>query len=524
MPEDGKALNDGGTGALAYADAVSTYVAFALSKLADWSSSICSWIHSIEGVRDTFPRQAIPMVWDFVEINPLSSSVGNYRNHLQWVADALAAVPPGFRSGTARQLDATAFLGTSAKPIIFTDPPYYDNIAYADLADFFYVWLRRSLTKVYPDLFSTLLTPKVQELVATPYRFGGDQEQAERFFEEGLRRVFEHVREAQCSQYPFTVYYAFKQAESGEDGDGDDSRSVVQVSTGWETMLEGLLKSHFAITSTWPMRSERANRPVARGTNALASSIVLVCRPRAADAPLATRREFINALKAELPGALKNLQRGNIAPVDLAQAAIGPGMAVFSRYSKVIEADGSAMRVRTALALINQTLDEILAEQEDEFDADTRWAVAWFDQYGTNEGPYGVAETLSKAKNTAVNGLAEAGILSAKAGKVRLIGRGELDGDWDPTTDRRLTVWEITHQLIRALEKDGEAGAAALLRKVGALGETARDLAYRLYGVCERKKWSQEALAYNSLVIAWPEITRLARSAPPQEKQSELQL
>jgi putative DNA methylase len=257
-------------------------------------------------------------------------------------------------------------------------------------------------------------------------------------------------------------------------------------------------------------------------TNALASSIVLICRQQAADAPLATRREFITALKAELPVALKNLQRGNIAPVDLAQAAIGPGMAVFSRYSKVVEADGSPMTVRTALALINQTLDEVLAEQESEFDADTRWALAWFEQYAFNEGPFGAAETLSKAKNTSVQGMVEAGILSAKAGKVRLLGQKDLAEDWDPASERRLTIWEVANYLIRALEKEGESGAAALMRKVGSLGETARDLAYRLYGICERKKWSQEGLAYNTLVIAWPEIVRLARIERPQEEQRPL--
>ena len=316
-----------------------------------------------------------------------------------------------------------------------------------------------------------------------------------------------------------TVFYAFRQTEAEEAGDNGDRESIAAVSTGWETMLTGLLKAAATVTGTWPVRCARAARSVALGTNALASYIVLSCRPRPTDAPLATRREFVTALKGELPAALRNLQRGNIAPVDLAQAAIVPGMGVFSRYSKVIEADGSPMTVRTALALINQALDEVLAEQEGEFDADTRWAVAWFDQYGMGEGPFGVAETLSKAKNTAVNGLEEAGILVAKAGKVRLLRREELDGDWDPTTARRLTVWEVTHQLIRALEKEGEAGAAALLRRVGALGETARDLAYRLYGVCERKKWSQEGLAYNTLVIAWPEIARLARAERPREEQ-----
>jgi len=333
------------------------------------------------------------------------------------------------------------------------------------------------------------------------------------------------MREEHHPDFPLTVFYAFKQAESGEDGDGEEGgEGTVPVSTGWETMLQGLLKARFAVTGTWPMRTERGARSVSLGTNALASSIVLVCRLRALDAPLATRREFVNTLKSELPTALKNLQRGNIAPVDLAQAAIGPGMAVFSRFAKVVEADGSPMTVRTALALINQTLDEVLAEQESEFDADTRWALAWFEQYAFNEGPYGVAETLSKAKNTSVHSMVEAGIVSAKAGKVRLLGRKDLAEDWDPASERRLTIWEVAHYLIRLLEEEGESAAALLFRQVGALGETARDLAYRLYGICERKKWAQEALPYNSLVVAWPEITRLSRSERPRGEQARLGL
>ncbi len=303
-----------------------------------------------------------------------------------------------------------------------------------------------------------------------------------------------------------TVYYAFKQAESGEDSTSQSNGVMASASTGWETMLEGLLRSGFAITGTWPMRTEMANRSVGLGTNALASSIVLVCRPRAVDAPLTSRGEFLRALKRELPAALKDLQRGNIAPVDLAQAAIGPGMAVFSRYSKVLESDGSPMRVRTALQLINQALDEVLAEQEGEYDAETRWAVAWFEQFGMDEGPYGVAETLSKAKNTAVERLVEAGILSARGGKVRLLRREELDGTWHPAKQQRLTAWEVTQRLIKALDKEGEQGAAAVLDAVGGLGEIARDLAYRLYTTCERKGWAQEALAYNSLVVDWRDI------------------
>ncbi len=522
--DDGKSLNDGGTGSTAYGDAVATYLSFAIDKLADWSSSICSWIHSIQGVRDTFARQAIPMVWDFVEINPFSDSVGNFWNHVQWTADGLRGVPASLPFGIARQLDATAAINGVTSPLICTDPPYYDNISYADLSDFFYVWLRRSLGKIYPDLFSTLLTPKTQELIASPYRFKGIKEEAEKFFERGLGEAFARMRAAQNPDFPMTLFYAFKQTEAEADEDENGNAISTVASTGWETMLEGLLKSGFAITGTWPMRSERGARSIAVGTNALASSIVLVCRPKSDNAALATRREFLNTLKVELPAALKNLKQGNIAPVDLAQAAIGPGMAVFSQYSRVLEADGTPMTVRTALSLINQVLDEVLAEQESEFDPETRWALAWFEQFGMDEASFGVAETLSKAKNTAVNGLVDAGILAAKGGKVRLLRRSEMSPQWDPATDQRVTIWEVAQHLIRALEQDGEAGAASLLRKLGSLGDVARDLAYRLFSLCERNKWAQEALAYNSLVIAWPEIARLAKTDKPREQQAKLSL
>jgi putative DNA methylase len=522
LGDDNKHLNDNAFGATAYADAVTMYLGIAVSRFTDFCNSICSWDSGNTNMRQLFARQAIPMAWDYAETNPLRGVV-TPEMAAGWVSSALEVLR-GQSRGRARQLDSTAAVNGVPHPLICTDPPYYDNIGYADVSDFFYVWLRRSLAGMYPDLFSTLLTPKAQELVATSYRFGGNREEANRFFEEGLGKAFTRMREVGHPSYPMTAFYAFKQAESEESSEDEASQSSLRASTGWETMLAGLLKAGFAIGGTWPMRTEQQQRSVAARANALASSVVLACRPRPLDAPLATRREFINALKAELPAALRNLQRGNIAPVDLAQAAIGPGMAVFSRYSKVVEADGSAMTVRTALALINQILDEVLAEQEGEFDSDTRWAVAWFEQRQLQEGPFGEADVLARAKNTAVDGLVDAGILSARAGKVRLLGRSELNGDWDPTTTRRLTVWEVTHQLIRALEKEGEAGAAALLRKVGALGETAHDLAYRLYGICERKKWAQEGLAYNSLVIAWPEIVKLARSAPPRETQAQLRM
>lgn len=495
-------INDGEVST--YADAIVTYLAFAVDKMTTTNTSTCAWQTKATRIVAAFSRQGIPMVWDYAEANPFSNAAGDFKLAVGSLTEVLDRLLPNSK-GSVRQLDAssTKFLTRS---LISTDPPYYDNIGYADLSDFFYVWLRRSLNKIYPNLFSTLLVPKAQELVAVPYRFGGDKAKARRFFEEGLGRAFLHIRESQHPEYPFTVYYAFKQSESETKGE-EDSRNSIIASTGWETMLEGLIQSGFTVTGTWPMRTEMLSRSNGLEANALASSIVLVCRPRPESAAFIDRRGFLNALKHELPGALKNLQRGNIAPVDLAQAAIGPGMAVFSRYRKVIESDGNKMRVRTALQLINQALDEVLAEQEGEYDADTRWAVAWFEQYGMEEGPYGVAETLSKAKNSAVGALVEAGILRAQGGKVRLLRRNELSSDWNPATAKRLTVWEVMQRLIQALQEQGDAGAAAILDHVGAYGEVARDLAYRLYTICERKKWADEALAYNSLVVEWSDIS-----------------
>ena len=401
--------------------------------------------------------------------------------------------------------------------MISTDPPYYDNIGYANLADFFYVWLRFTLNSIYPDLFRTILVPKTQELVADPYRFESSKSKAQEFFETGLGKAFERMREIQHPEYPLTVYYAFKQAESELDGIGSEEEGSsrlgfkVTASTGWETMLIGLIRSGFTITGTWPMRTEMANRSVGQGTNALASSIVLVCRPRPVDAPIASRRQFLNALRAELPLALKNLQHGSVAPVDLAQASIGPGMSIYSRYSKVVESDGTPLGVRTALQLINRALDEVLEEQEGEYDGETRWAIAWFEQYAMDAGDYGVAETLSKAKNMSVQNLEHAGLVVSKGGKVRLRRRDELSEEWRPKLNPRLTVWEVMQRLIYALDQKGEVGAGDILRQANSQGEIARDLAYRLYTVCERKGWAQEALAYNSLVASWSEISRLAQ-------------
>ena len=511
VPDDGKALRDGGAGATAYVEAVGVYLGIVSDKVADYWSSICSWHSSGEKMRNTFGRQAIPMMWDFAEANPFSASSGNWMAMVDWTWKALATVPAS-RPGTACQNDARTQT-VSNSTLVSTDPPYYDNIGYADLSDFFYVWLRRSLRSVFPDLFATLAVPKAEELVATPYRHGS-KEKAEAFFLNGMTLAVQRLAEQAHPVFPVTIYYAFKQSETKGDAG--------TVSTGWETFLDAVIKAGFAITGTWPMRTELANRMTGADTNALASSIVLVCRQRPADAPLATRRDFVTALKTELPSALAHLQRGNIAPVDLAQAAIGPGMAIYTRYAKVLDTQGKPLPVRDALALINQTLDEVLAEQEGDFDADTRWALAWFEQSGFDEGDYGVAEVLSKAKDTSVGGLVEAGILVSKGGKVRLLKPDELPGDWNPATDPRLTAWETVHHLVHTLESGGESAAAQLTAALGATAETARELCYRLYTLCERKKRAAEALSYNGLVQSWPEIARLAQMRKSEAKQATL--
>ena len=505
LPDDNQPLAQAGAGATAYAEAVGVYLAFAVDRVVDRHTSIATWDSSPSKLqlRNTFARQAIPMTWDFGEGNPFCMSSGTWSPSTEWVAKSLDFLP-GKPRGLALQADASK-QDVSNECVVSTDPPYYDNIGYADLSDFFYVWLRRSLRPVFPDLFATMAVPKAEELVATPYRHGR-KEKAEAFFLDGMTQAMHRLAEQAHPAYPVTIYYAFKQSES-DGGDGT-------TNTGWDTFLAAVIEAGFAISGTWPMRTELSNRMVGSGTNALASSIVLVCRPRPADAPTATRREFHNSLKTELPAALAHLQAGNIAPVDLAQAAIGPGMAVYTRFARVLDAEGQPLTVRAALALINQVLDEALAEQEGDFDADTRWALTWFEQCGFVEGDYGVAEQLSKSKNTAVDGLVEAGIIISKAGKVRLLKPGELPADWDPTTDSRLTVWEMVHQLIRVLEAGGEGAAAALVAQLGSSAETARELCYRLYTLCERKKRAGDALAYNSLVQSWPEITRLAREAP----------
>ena len=500
-----------------YLDAIALYLALALDRLSQQFSTLSPWSSNPdhELVVNMFSRQTIQMVWDFGEINPFCEAA-SWNKCVDFVAKVIKKFeikPTALAQVT--QVDAVSNETYYSVPsLVSTDPPYYDNIGYADLSDYFYVWLRISIGKRFPDLFSTVLVPKEQELIATPFRFDGNRLAAKRFFEKGIKQVFTKFASAQDDNFPLSIFYAFKQSETSEGQ--SDERAI--GSTGWETMLEGLLSSGLSITGTWPMRTEKPGRMIAQNTNALASSIVLICRKRKENASTISRREFLSQLKNLLPPNIELLKQGNIAPVDLAQAAIGPGMSVFSRYVGVLEADGSKMKVRTALGLINQVLDEYLSEQVGDYDADTRWALTWFDQYGFTKAEFDEADKLSKAKITSVEGLARAGIILSRAGKVRLLGQGDLDPDWSPLLDKRPTVWEACHYLIRSIDKDGEDAAADLLAKLGARAEPAKDLAYRLYTICERRGWTQEALGYNMLVVTWPRLKELVSksTAAPQ--------
>lgn len=508
---DEQGLKVGGNGARAYSEAVAVYLAFAVSKAVDRNTSLCFWERPMDRLRGTFGRQSLPMIWDYAETNPFAGAGGDFYGTAHSLCEVIDGLEP-MRQGFSLLADART-QNISEGKIVSTDPPYFDNIAYADLSDFFYAWLRRSLRATFPDLFATVATPKAEELVATPYRHGG-KEPAEKFFMQGMSDAMHSVSDRAHDGFPVTIYYAFKQSETNRTGES--------ASTGWETFLDAVIRSGFAISGTWPVRTEQL-AGLKGDINALASSIVLVCRPRSHGAAICTRRDFIMSLKTELPIALVHLQRGNIAPVDLAQAAIGPGMAVYTRYAKVLDAEGKPLTVRDALALINQTLDEVLAEQEGDFDADTRWALTWFDDIGFADGPFGKAEQLSKSKNTSVDGMVDARILASRAGKVRLLRPAELPTNWDPVRDSRLSVWEVVHHLVRRLESGGESSAAELVSVLGGVAEVARELAYRLYTICERKKRAQEALSYNALVQSWPEIVRLAREQrAPQVAQAQM--
>lgn len=434
MPDDARGLDAGGTGATAYAEAVAIYLSFALSKLADRGSSICTWFTERDSTRNTFGRQSIPMTWDYAELNTLLGGTGSFLGAVAWTAESIEGCggQSHATAGVASQANAVEQKITGGK-VVSTDPPYYDNIGYADLSDFFYVWLRRALRSVYPQLFATVAVPKAEELVATPYRHGGKQG-AEKFFLDGMTGAMHNIAQQAHVAFPVSIYYAFKQSDTKASG---------TASTGWETFLEAVIQAEFAITGTWPMRTELGNRMVGSGNNALASSIILVCHRRADDAPSISRKDFLRELKDALQEALEAMLGGEgnaspIAPVDLAQAAIGPGMAVFSQYAAVLEANGEPMSVHSALTLINKQVDEALGGEN--FDADTNFCLGWFQETGWSAGAYGQANTLAQAKGTSVEGAQQAGVIESGASKVRLFKPAEYPPDWDPREDNRTPV------------------------------------------------------------------------------------
>ena len=501
LSNDSIPLRDGGTGAKAYAEAVNVYLAFAVDRSSDaWSAQV-TWRNSVEASRSTFARQAIPMVWDYVELNPFSNSNGNWSGaSIDWVQKSLRAFcAKGI--GKIEQCDAqTVDLPQGA--IISTDPPYYDNIGYADLSDFFFCWMKPALRETYPDLFGILATPKSEELIATPYRHDG-KAGAEAFFLNGMSKAIANMVRQSSPDYPAAIYYAFKQSEIAQEGIS---------STGWATFLQAILEAGYAVVGTWPIRTEKPGRMISVGTNALANSVVLVCRKRQDTAEAISRAEFIGALKRELPPAIEELQKANISPADMPQSAIGPGMGVFSRCKAVLEADDSPMTVKTALQLINRELDEYLGGIQGEFDADTRFAIIWFEQNGLAAGDYGAANSIATARGISVDSVKHAGIVDSAAGKVRILKRDEIDAGWDPADDTHLTVWECCQHLIRELEQGGEQAAALLLRKIGGgHADAAKDLAYCLHDICANKRRDAgEAASYNGLIAVWTDLTRLA--------------
>jgi len=518
--DDSTPLRAGGMGAKAYAEAVSVYLAFGISKLANSGSTITTWTSSHGSLRDTFARQALPMIWDFAEANFFSNSGGSWLTHIDKIRRSIAffhGLNNGMRNSISQQEAGVSKYGVSS-PVISTDPPYYDNIGYADLSDYFFCWMKRTLQPVYPGLFGLLKTPKQEELIATPYRHDSRND-AESFFLEGMSKAIASMAQQSSSDFPTTMYYAFKQSEVGQEG---------VSSKGWATFIEAIINSGYVIVGTWPVRTERPGRVIAIGTNALAGSVVLVCRKRDENADVFSRAEFIRMLKRELPPAIETLQKSNIAPADMPQAAIGPGMAVFSRCKAVLEAADIPMSVKTALQLINRELDEYLGGIQGEFDAQTRFALTWFEQYGMEVGDFGLAESIATARGISVDSVRNAGIVEAVGGKVRILERKEIDADWDPAEEKHFSVWKQSQHLVRALEQNGESGAAMLLKRIGLQhADAARDLAYCLYDIAANKRNDPaEATAWNGLIAVWSDLIRQSETIrdTPENIQEELDI
>jgi putative DNA methylase len=497
LADDPTPLHDGGTGAVAYADAVATYLGLGVSRLADAQNALCQWGPGADQTQHLFRRQAIPMVWDYAESSVFSGAAGDLSTSLASMCRVIEQ-QPAIASARIEVIDASKNSFVVRPIAISTDPPYYDNIGYADLSDFFYVWLRRSLGPVWPDLFRRLVTPKAEELVATSYRHGG-KEQAEAFFMQGMSEALTAMREAAVDDAPLAIYYAFKQSEASEDG---------ITSPGWASFLQAAVDAGLSVDGTWPVRTERGARSVAIASNSLASSIVLVCRKRAADAPVATRAEFLRALKRELPEAIDAIRRAGVGPVDMQQSVIGPGMGIFTRHACLLEDDDSPMSVRTALALINRVWQEIENELDASFDAATQVALAWFASYGFDARQSGELITLATAKDIPVGTLFSSGVFQDLHGKAGLIPREALPAGWSPATDKAPTVWECVQHTARVLNASagGADAAAALVAAMGPRAEAARALAYRLFEIATQKGWAAEALVYNQLAEEWPHL------------------
>ena len=499
MDGDQSPLRDGGHGAKAYSEAVSVYLAFGLDRCADYNNSVAGWNPSNQKVMHLFGKQSIPMVWDYAEANIMEEVVGGFGPAIKFISKCVETLLPGSQ-GVVTSHDAQT-VKYPENVVISTDPPYYDNIGYADLSDFFFTWMKPSIRSIFPDLFGSMATPKFEELVAIPYRRGG-RDEAETFFMEGMSRAISNMAAQSSPDYPATIYYAFKQSEISQEGIS---------STGWATFLQAVVEAGYAVVGTWPVRSEQTYRMVASGTNALANSVVLVCRKKEATAEVITRAEFVRALKRELPPAIAKLQAANIAPADMPQSAIGPGMGVFSRYAGVLESDDRPMSVKTALQLINAELDTFLSSLTGDFDAETRFAVTWFEQFGYDKGEFGTAQSLCMARGLAVEAVKHAGIIESAAGKVRLLNRSELEEGWDPVSDSHITIWECLQYLVRALD-GGEDNAARLLKRIGSERAGAvKDLAYYHYDLAGNKRRdASEATSYNALIALWSDLTGLA--------------
>ena len=519
---DNIGINDNGSGAIAYAEAICVFLSLAYSRLADWSCSLARWLPHLEKTQQLFARHAIPMGWDFSELNPISNTGGSFIAGVTNIVRSLPANPANLStsiSGIASQADAQSASTYSENTVFCTDPPYYDNIGYADLSDVFYVWLRKTLRSIYPDTFSTMVVPKAEELIADPSRHGG-KKGADKFFLNHMTETLNKLRDYSNKAFPVTIYYAFKQSETKATG---------TASTGWEVFLEAVIAAGFSISGTWPVRTEHSSRLRGNNSNALATSVVLVCRYRETNALSISRRDFQKELRIEMPVALEVMIGGDagispIAPVDLAQSAIGPGMAIFSKYEKVLNQDGSCMSVHDALILINRAITDYLNPESENSDADTQFCSSWFDQYGWSVGPFGEADTLSRAKGTTVDGVKDAGVIESGQGKVRLLKWQEYPADWDPKQDNRTPIWEAMHHLIRTINQQGESGAGALLSRMPERGEPIRQLAYHLYTLCERKGWAEEARAYNELIAAWHAIVAASHDAGHIGSQTELEI